>query len=68
MGTRRGMTNSPIELQKYLGGVDYPADMQALVDTAPGNGAEDDFVQSLQHLPLTIFDSPNDVRQAFGKK
>ena len=48
--------------------MDYPADMQALVDTAPGNGAEDDFVQSLQHLPLTIFDSPNDVRQAFGKK
>ena len=68
MGTRRGMTNSPIELQKYLGGVEYPADKQALVDTAPGDGADDDIVQTLQHLPFDRFDSPDDVRQAFGKK
>jgi hypothetical protein len=68
MGTREGMTNSPIELQKYLGGVDYPADKQTLVDTARGNGADDDIVQTLQDLPFDRFNSPNDVSEAFGKK
>ena len=62
------MTNSPIELQKYLGGVDYPADKRTLVDTARGNGADDDIVQTLQDLPFDRFNSPNDVSEAFGKK
>ena len=68
-GTRQAMTNSPIELQKYLGDVDYPADKQTLVDTARGNGADDDdVVQTLQDLPFDRFNSPNDVSEAFGKK
>jgi len=61
------MTNSPIELQKYLGGVDHPADKKTLVDIARRNGG-DDVVQTLQDLPSDRFNSPNDVREAFGKK
>jgi hypothetical protein len=62
------MTNSPIELQKYLGGVDYPADKKTLVDTARSKGADDDILQTLQDLPFDRFNSPNDVSEAFGKK
>jgi hypothetical protein len=62
------MTTSPIELQKYLGGVDYPADKQTLVDTARSKGAPDDIVQTLQNLPSDRFNSPNDVSEAFGKR
>jgi hypothetical protein len=62
------MTNSPIELQKYLGGVDYPIDKDALVQKARDNGANNDVVQTLQGLPFDRFNSPNDVSEAFGKK
>ena len=62
------MTNSPIQLQKYLGGVDYPVDKQTLIQKARDNGADDDVVQTLQRLPFDRFNSPNDVSEAFGKK
>jgi hypothetical protein len=62
------MTNNPIQLQKYLGGVDYPVDKDTLVRKARDNGADDDAVRTLQELPFDSFNSPNDVSEAFGKK
>jgi hypothetical protein len=62
------MTNSPIELQKYLSGIDYPADKDTLVGTARSNGAPDDVISTLQDLPGTTFDSPAQVSKAFGKE
>jgi hypothetical protein len=67
-GYAHEMTNSPIQLQKYLGGVDYPVDKDTLVQKARDNGADDDVVQTLQSLPFDKFNSPNDVSEAFGKK
>jgi hypothetical protein len=67
-GTRPRMTNSPIELQKYLSGIEYPTDKQTLVDTAKGNGATNDVVQTLQGLPSDRFTSPADVSKAFGQE
>jgi hypothetical protein len=61
------MTN-PIQLQKYLSGVDYPADKDTLVQKARDNGADDDVIQTLQSLPFDSFNSPNDVSEAFGKR
>jgi Protein of unknown function (DUF2795) len=62
------MTNSPIQLQKYLGGVDYPTDKQTLVKTAKEQGADDDVVRTLESLPFDRYNSPNDVSEAFGKR
>jgi hypothetical protein len=62
------MTNSPIQLQKYLGGVDYPLDKDTLIQKARDNGADDDVIQTLQSLPADSFNSPNDVSEAFGRK
>jgi hypothetical protein len=62
------MTNNPIQLQKYLGGVDYLADKQTLVRTARDQGADDDVIQTLESLPFDRFNSPNDVSEAFGKR
>src|SRR4051794_22347728 len=65
---RRGrgwrMTSNPIQLQKYLGGVDYPTDKETLVEHARGKGADDDVLQTLQDLPFEEFNSPNDVSEA----
>jgi hypothetical protein len=62
------MTNNPIKLQKYLGGVDYPTDKRTLVRSAREHGADDDVIQTLESLPFDRFNSPNDVSEAFGKK
>jgi hypothetical protein len=62
------MTNSPIQLQKYLKGVDYPTDKQTLVKTAKDQGADDDVLQTLESLPFDRYNSPNDVSEAFGKR
>jgi hypothetical protein len=62
------MTNNPIQLQKYLGGVDYPTDKQTLLKTAKDQGADEDVIQTLESLPFDRYNSPNDVSEAFGKR
>jgi uncharacterized protein DUF2795 len=61
------MAVNPIQLQKFLGGVDYPTDKKTLVDTARKNGADDNVLETLQNLSGDRFNSPNDVSGAVGK-
>jgi hypothetical protein len=61
------MAVNPIQLQKYLGGIDYPVDKQTLIQRAKDNGADADAVRTLEDLPMDRFNSPNDVSEAFGK-
>ncbi|WP_261165086.1 DUF2795 domain-containing protein [Microbacterium sp. Marseille-Q6965] len=55
---------TPIELQKYLGGVDYPVSKEDLVARARDNGAPDDLVSALESAGQDSFDSPTDVSSA----
>jgi hypothetical protein len=55
---------TPIELQKYLGGVDYPASKDDLVQTARSNGAPDDLISALEDSNEDSFDSPTAVSSA----
>ena len=55
---------TPIELQRYLGGVDYPASRDDLVAAARENGAPDDLVSALENSGTDSFDSPTDVSKA----
>lgn len=55
---------TPIELQKYLGGVDYPVSKDDLVATARDNGAPDDVVSALEGSNENSFDSPTAVSKA----
>jgi hypothetical protein len=52
---------NPIETQKYLKGVDYPADRQTLVEAARGNGAPDEIVEALSSMDSDSFDGPSAV-------
>ena len=61
------MPVNPIQLQKFLGGIDYPADKQTLIDRARENGADDEVIGTLENLPADRFNSPNDVSEAYGK-
>lgn len=62
------MSDNPpfIELQKYLGGVDYPASREDLVKTARDNGAPDDLVSALEGTGKDSFDSPTEVSEAIA--
>lgn len=60
------MATDPIEIQKALKGIDYPASKEDLVARARDNGADDDLIGRIEALPGDGYDSPSDVSKAVG--
>lgn len=58
---------NPIQVQKFLKGIDYPADKNTIVETARKNGADDNVIGTLDRLSMDKFNSPNDISEAIGK-
>lgn len=58
---------TPIQVQKFLGRVDYPADKATLIKRAKENGADEDVLNALNHMGGETFNSPNDVSEEMGK-
>lgn len=56
---------NPIEMQKYLGGVDYPASRDDLVEKAKSEGAPEEVLKHLKGMPDREYDGPNAVSQEF---
>ena len=54
---------NPIDLQKSLGGVNYPAGRDDLVEHAKNNGAGSDIVDSLNSIPDKQYDGPDQVQK-----
>jgi hypothetical protein len=54
---------SPIEVQKALGGVAYPADKEDLVKNAEKKEADDEILSALKDLPDKKYESPADVNK-----
>ncbi len=54
---------SPIEIQKALGGVDYPAEKEDLIKNAEKKYANDDVLSALKDLPDKKYESPADVNK-----
>ncbi len=49
---------TPVELQKFLKGVDYPAHRDDLIEHAQMQGADERILQVLEDLPDREYDSP----------
>jgi hypothetical protein len=60
------MDVNPIELQKHLKGVSYPASRDELVSTAEGNGAPGDIVDALRNSGQEEFSGPDQVTKALA--
>jgi uncharacterized membrane protein YuzA (DUF378 family) len=58
---------NPVQLQKYLKGVDYPATKEDLLMHAESNGADRDTLDTLRSLRRDLYNSPNDVSEAVGE-
>jgi Protein of unknown function (DUF2795) len=57
---------NPISLQKYLKGIDYPAQKQDLIDHAQQHGANEDVISTLEQLPEEEYETPAEVSKAVG--
>ncbi|MEJ6481817.1 DUF2795 domain-containing protein [Nostoc punctiforme UO1] len=58
---------NPVEIQKHLKGVDYPANKQDLVQHAKKQGADKGIISLLEKLPEDEeFESPTDLNKAIG--
>ena len=60
------MAVNPIQLQKHLSGIDYPAGKQDLIDAAREQGADEEALSTLERLPDRQFDGPNAVSAEVG--
>lgn len=59
--------SSPIEIQKFLKGVDYPASKEELIEIARDNGAKKDLLNLLEDLKEDEFANPAEVSKAIGE-
>ncbi|MFK4694293.1 hypothetical protein RKD22_007311 [Streptomyces pristinaespiralis] len=66
-GSHRRMAVNPIEMQKALGGVNYPASKEEIVDQASKHGAGKEIMSALGSLPSKRYDSPAAVNKEVGK-
>lgn len=57
---------NPIELQKHLKGMEYPASKQDVIDKAKENGADQELQSMLEQLSDQQFETPADVNKAIG--
>ena len=57
---------NPIQLEKYLKGVDYPASKNDLIKRAEQNGADQRVLETLKQLPDRTFDGPSGISKAIG--
>lgn len=58
---------NPIQVQKFLSGMHYPASKDEIVDHAKSNGADEKVIQTLQQMPDDDFETAADVSQAIGR-
>lgn len=58
---------NPIQMQKYLKGMDYPAGKKELLEHAKKSGADENVCATLERLPDEQYDTPAEVSKAVGK-
>lgn len=59
---------NPIQMQKFLSGIDYPCEKDKLVEHARSQGADDAVLSGLEQIPDRTYDGPNAVSEAFSKQ
>jgi hypothetical protein len=55
---------NPIQIQKFLGGIDYPASKETLISRAKESGADSNVLDALQNIPDKEYESPTAVSSA----
>ncbi|MET9514422.1 DUF2795 domain-containing protein [Streptomyces sp. NPDC002994] len=61
------MNVNPIEMQKSLNGVSYPASKKQIMEKAEKNGAGPEIKEALKGLPEKEYDTPAAISKEVGK-
>jgi hypothetical protein len=52
---------NPTQIQKFLGGMDYPADKNQVIEHAKGQNAPEDIIRMLQGLAERKYEGPTGI-------
>lgn len=52
---------NPIQIQKFLGGMDYPVTKDTILETAKKSGADEPVLTALGNIPDRQYDGPNAI-------
>ena len=63
-----GGDKNPIDAQRHLSGVDYPASKQDLISEAQNQDADQDVIEALQSIPDKDYNSPTEVTHELGSE
>lgn len=58
---------NPIQVQKFLSGVDYPVNKDQIITTARSHGADKNVLDALADLPEGSYQTPADISEALGQ-
>lgn len=58
---------SAAEVEKYIGGIDFPADRDELINHAKGQGAPKEVLEFMGKFPDQEYGSPIDVSKSVGE-
>ena len=67
MMTRGLGGQSPANISNYLGGIDFPAGKNDIVEHAKKNGAESDVMKVVEALPEGQYENMADVMKGVGE-
>ncbi len=60
------MDVNPIDVQRHLAGLDYPATKDGVIAQAERNDAPQEIIEALQRLADEQFDDPSEVQEALS--
>lgn len=60
------MDVNPIDVQRHLAGLDYPATKDGVIAQAEQNDAPQEIIEALQRLADEQFDDPSEVQEALS--
>ena len=58
---------NPVQVQRFLKGLDYPVSKQEVINYAKKHGADQRVIETLERMEDQTFDMPADISQAIGK-
>ncbi len=65
--TGQGILVDPVQVQKFIKGVDYPVAKDMLIKKAQDEGADDNIIYTLSQLPDMEYEGPTEVSEELGK-
>jgi hypothetical protein len=58
--------HTPVQVQKFLGGLDYPCTREQILQKARSEGADQNVMRALEQLPERRFESPVSISKEIG--